>query len=322
MALPTKIDPMLGYLTTGYQDHVRLREKFGCRVNDRMQGFFVELQVLDVQGRPAGRFGDPLWVWLQYCQRKGDRRPETEIMDEGRRKMSEVRGRGVFLASGSGAKSWDLAPQTDREIRRIYSDAKQSIWTELTPAFVAAVPQGVTLATRSADRTDYILHPASGEALSGESARKVRELRELHAGRFDVQIVVSDGLNALSIMDEGHLDPFLERLRGRLAEQGCRAAPEVLVMTSGRVRAGYRIGETLFQGREGRCTLVHVIGERPGTGHHTFSVYLTATDGAVWSSPGAVDHNLTKVVSGIATTALAPQLGAEETVRILAALKA
>ena len=27
MALPTKIDPMLGYLTTGFQDHVRLREK-------------------------------------------------------------------------------------------------------------------------------------------------------------------------------------------------------------------------------------------------------------------------------------------------------
>ena len=32
MALPTKIDPMLGYLTTGYQDHVRLREAFGYQI--------------------------------------------------------------------------------------------------------------------------------------------------------------------------------------------------------------------------------------------------------------------------------------------------
>ena len=40
MALPTKIDPMLGYLTTGYQDHVRLRERFGYKVNDRMWQFF------------------------------------------------------------------------------------------------------------------------------------------------------------------------------------------------------------------------------------------------------------------------------------------
>ena len=44
MALPTKIDPMLGYLTTGYQDHVRLREKFGYKVNDRIWRFFQELR--------------------------------------------------------------------------------------------------------------------------------------------------------------------------------------------------------------------------------------------------------------------------------------
>jgi len=29
IALPTKNDPMLGYLTTSFQDHVRFRKKFG-----------------------------------------------------------------------------------------------------------------------------------------------------------------------------------------------------------------------------------------------------------------------------------------------------
>ena len=52
MALPTKIDPMLGYLTTGFQDHVRLREKFGYKVNDRMWQFFQELEVIDAGGQP------------------------------------------------------------------------------------------------------------------------------------------------------------------------------------------------------------------------------------------------------------------------------
>jgi ethanolamine ammonia-lyase large subunit len=65
MALPTRNDPMLSYLTTAFQDHVRLREKFGLKVNDRMWAFFQELGVIDAQGRPTARFGDPAWVYLQ-----------------------------------------------------------------------------------------------------------------------------------------------------------------------------------------------------------------------------------------------------------------
>jgi ethanolamine ammonia-lyase large subunit len=228
-----------------------------------------------------------------------------------------LRKRGVFVAQGHGAQPWDLEPSLDRDIRRIYRDAKQCIWTELTPAFIAQVPGAVSLNTRSADRTDYILHPASGEAFVDGSLQALRELRERHAGRYDVQIVVSDGLNALAIMDRGHLAPFLAQLRQGLARDGLHPAPEHIVLTSGRVRAGYRLGETLFADLPGTRTILHVIGERPGTGHHTFSVYITATAGAVWKEPGTVDHNITKVVSGIAVAALAPPAGADETLRIL-----
>ena len=106
---------------------------------------------------------------------------------------------------------------------------------------------------------------------------------------------------------------------GQAALEGAslRLAPEHLVVTSGRVRAGYRIGETLFADLSRPRAIVHVIGERPGTGHHTFSSYISAPAGSVWASPGTVDHNITRVVSGIATTALAPTLGADEVVRIL-----
>ena len=94
-------------------------------------------------------------------------------------------------------------------------------------------------------------------------------------------------------------------------------SPEHLVVTSGRVRAGYRIGEILFADLPGPRAILHVIGERPGTGHHTFSIYVTAPAGEVWGQEGTVDHNITKVVSGVAVTALPPETGAKEVARLL-----
>jgi ethanolamine ammonia-lyase large subunit len=227
----------------------------------------------------------------------------------------------VFLPRGHGDRPFDLEPGLGEAITRIYDDAKVSIWAELPPGFVAGVPGAVPVATRSENREDYILHPESGERLSDAGLATIRRLRREHNGRFDVQIVISDGLNALAITEEGHLTPFLDRLRAQLERDGFRAAPEHIVVTSGRVRAGYRIGETLFGGLDGPRAVLHLIGERPGTGHRTFSVYLTSADGAVWGREDAVDHNITKVVSGIATTALAPAQGVDETMSLLKGLR-
>jgi ethanolamine ammonia-lyase large subunit len=83
------------------------------------------------------------------------------------------------------------------------------------------------------------------------------------------------------------------------------------------VRAGYKVGEQLFGGLSGPRTILHIIGERPGSGHHTMSVYITRADGQAWAKPGQVDHNITQVVSGIATTALTPQRAAPEVQRLL-----
>jgi ethanolamine ammonia-lyase large subunit len=320
MALPTKIDPMLGYLTTGYQDHVRLRKTFGYRVNDTMWEFFQQLDVIDPDGRPTDHFGDPLWVFVQYRRRKGDARRDAEILDEGRQQLAEVRKRGVFVAEGHGENPWDLQPALQDDVRRVYGDAKLSIWAELKPEFIDSIPRHLQLATQSADRTDYILHPTTGERLDEPSTAALHRLRRRQAGRVDVQIVISDGLNALAIMQDGNLTPFLKRLRAGLDDRELGVAPEHLVITSGRVRAGYRVGELLFAHLGGPRAILHVIGERPGTGHRTFSTYLTAPAGEVWGKGGSVDHNITKVVSGIATTALIPATAAEEVVRLLGAM--
>ena len=67
---------------------------------------------------------------------------------------------------------------------------------------------------------------------------------------------------------------------------------------------------------------MHVIGERPGSGHHTFSAYVTAAAGQAWDAAGKIDHDITKVVSGIATTALAPRASANEAAALLVQLVA
>ena len=317
MALPTKIDPMLGYLTTGFHDHVRLREKFGTKVNDGMWTFFQTLGVIDHEGHPTKHFGEPLWVFQQYLKRKGDLRPIDEILAQGQAEIAAVRSRGLFISEGSGSRTGELPRALQQEVRHIYEDAKQSIWSELPEEFINTIPGIVRLHTQSHDRNDYILHPVSGEQLCAASQQAITDLRTSHAGQYDVQIIISDGLNALSISDEDQLLPYLDQVRKNLAKAGLKVASENLVIQSGRVRAGYRIGESLFGGLFGTRTILHVIGERPGSGHHTFSVYMTPVAGNVWGIAGQVDHNLTRVVAGISTTTLTPITAADESVRIL-----
>ncbi len=316
MALPTKNDPMLGYLTTAYQDHVRLREKFGYKVDDRMWQFFQNLGVIDAAGQPTAHFGQPSWVWYQYRRARGDARSEDEIMREGEQKMQEVRERGVYLAEGFDQQPWELAPELDREVRTLYADAKQAIWAEFDPAFVATIPHSIPLRTRSQDRADFILHPQSGEELDELSVQTLQAIKIQRGDQSQVQIVVSDGLNAHAITDHGHLAPYLSALDDSLRKKDFKVAPEILV------RAGYRVGEVLFGGlpdAHAPKALIHVIGERPGTIHHTFSAYITAASADAWGTT-AIDHNITRVVSGIADTALDPASAGRETAAILAQL--
>ncbi len=321
MALPTKNDPMLSYLTTAFQDHVRVREKFGYRVNDPMWAFFRDtLEVIDAAGRPTEHFGEPLWVFLKFMRARGDTRGDAELIAEGEARLAAVRARGVPIAEGFGARPWDLNPQLDAETRVLHADAKVSLRAQWRPEFLASIPDAVLLRSRSADRDDYILHPPTGEALDEDSMRIVEALRDARGGAHDVQILLSDGLNTLALMDDGHLPPFLLAVREQLGAAGFAVAPGHLVLSSGRVRAGYQIGELLFGGApgpSGKAALIHIIGERPGTVHHNYSVYITAAPVATWARPGAVDHNITRVISGVSDTAYAPALAAKETVVLL-----
>jgi len=325
MALPTKNDPMLSYLTTAYQDHVRIRNKFGYKVNDAMWEFFKRIQVIDKNGKPTKHFGDPLWVYYQFCTAKGDTRSQDEIMSEGKKKFDAIHntwletGNKVPLAAGHGKNLWDLNPTLDKKIRELYADAKKAIWAEFTPAFIKTIPNAVQVSTLSKDRENYIVHPDTGEKFSEQSVAALEKLRDSWAGKDpDVQIVISDGLNADSIMAQGHLMPYIEEVRKELKDAGITVGEQNIVVTSGRVRAGYMAGDILFGKSDANKNkaVLHIIGERPGTGQNAYSVYIAAPKASVWAEKKC-DHNIVKVVCGISTMATKPEDAAKQTVKLL-----
>jgi len=320
MALPTKNDPMLSYLTTAFNDHVRVRNKFGYRVNDAMWDFFKKLEIIDSHGEPTDHFGDPVWVYYKYCVANNDLRSRAQIMEEGKQRLAAVRSRGVSIAEGYGSKYWDLEPNLNQEVHRLYEDAKACIWTEMDASFVASIPAAMAIKTQSQDRRDYVFHPKSGEALSDPAIHALSKLRRGWGQQVpDVQIIISDGLNVNALRDDGHLMPFLQGLVKGLKQKNFAVSQDNLVITYGRVRAGYACGEVLF-GESGHSSvskgIIHLIGERPGSMHHNFSAYLTATHPDVWNQKGVVDHNISRVVSGISDTALTPDRALTETIRI------
>ncbi|MEA3467636.1 MAG: ethanolamine ammonia-lyase subunit EutB [Thermodesulfobacteriota bacterium] len=323
MALPTRNDPMLSYLTTSFQDHVRLREEFGFKVNDAMWDFFKRIKIIDEAGKFTEHAGDPIWVYYQYLLAKGDKRSQEEIYAEGNKKIKEVVGRGVDLALGYGEKVSEIEPELNKQIHALYDDAKISLWAEFTPEFVKTIPNTVGIATKSKDRENFIAAPASGEELSEAAVATLEKLRASWNGNNpDVQIVISDGLNAKAIMDEGHLLPYLSTLSKDLKAAGLTVSEKTIVVTSGRVRAGYAIGNVLFaKGDPAKAaTLINIIGERPGSGHHNFSVYIATPEGKVWQEK-KVDHEIVRVISGISDTALSPEDAAAETMRLIQKMK-
>ena len=247
----------------------------------------------------------------------------TQVLVEGQQRARLVQERGVPLISGRGAQPWDMQPELAQQLEHQVSEAKRNIWTTLSPEFLNQFPTALHLHTQSQDRQDYICHPPSGESLSAESEDL---LASYPAQQYDVRIVISDGLNAKSISDPGHLQPFLLALRQQLQEGGHQVDPREIFLENGRVRAGYRIGEQSFaadppgaDSSENKApkTIVHVIGERPGTIHDNYSVYVSTAPSSVWQQPGKMDHDQTKVVSGISDSSLDPQVAAQQVYQLI-----
>jgi ethanolamine ammonia-lyase large subunit len=306
MAVAGNADPMLGYLTTSFREHPGLRRATGRRITSSMERRLSSLGVAKAAGAagPADQSATVAGLYAAYCKAGGDRRSSPSLENEAGRRLDELRGRGFDLA---GTSSEVAASRVDA----LYVNARAALFATLSAEVLSAVaPRRIVVRTASRDRDDYLTHPATGERLADEGMRSVASLYP--DSRPVVQLVISDGLNALAVNEQ--LRRVLPPLRYRLSEAGVALGHTDVVVENGRVRAGYEIG-----GLVGAEVVVHLLGERPGTGLNTLSAYVTYgrdSDGrSRWSS--RLDHSATNAVCGIHPKGKAPERAADEIARLV-----
>lgn len=311
MAVAGNADPMLGYLTTSFRQHPGIRRQTSKQVSSAMKKRLVELGVMNESGEAYARGADSLYA--AYHKAGGDTRTFETLRAEAKRKVSALAERGFDLGLDCDADTASRDKVTAR-IDAIYAHARRALYATLDDSVIKDVsPRLLSVRTNATDRDDYLAHPPAGEAICAQDASRVRALYS--AMRPRVQVVVSDGLNANALNE--NLRPVLPALKRALAQTGYLAADSDVVIENGRVRAGYHVGFLLNVE-----LIVHLIGERPGTGIDTMSAYLTygrdKMDRSRWTTN--IDHSWTTAVCGINRRGKRPAVAVEEIVRLVSAM--
>ena len=296
MAVAGNADPMLGYLTTSFREHPLLRRRTGRAVTPQMERRLGELGVVD--GPAETRISR---LYTSYRKAVGDLRPAETLANEALKRLSRLQERGFDIARDEAF--------SDTRVERIYEHARRALYSTIEPAVLRdTCPMHVIVRTSAADRDDYLAHPAAGERIRPDDAGDVTRLAAKSRGQ--IQLVISDGLNADAINEQ--LRPLLAPLRRSLAADG-RGLPETaVVVRNSRVRAGYHVAQMLDPE-----LLIHIIGERPGTGLNTVSTYLTygRDDGGRSRWDPQLDHSCTTAVCGIHRSGKPPEVAADEIAR-------
>jgi ethanolamine ammonia-lyase large subunit len=299
MAVAGNSDPMLGYLTTAFRDHTPLRSHLGRRMTTAMEERLRTLcAVIDEDDGPAIAAA-VAHLYAVYLKAGGDRRTSAALEEAGARQLASLRDRGFDLG---------IADQedADRRVDALYAHGRAALYSTVQDAVVRdATLRSVRVRSAATDRDDYLAHPSAGERFADDDARAIARL---HEGRPpEVQIVVSDGLNANAI--NAQLRELLPPLRRRLAAAGHHVAETDIVVENGRVRAGYEIGRLVSAE-----LVVHLIGERPGTGLDAASAYVTYgrdEHGRFRWSRG-LDHSSTTAICGVHPRGRPPDVAVEE----------
>jgi ethanolamine ammonia-lyase large subunit len=305
MAVAGQADPMLGYLTTSFRDHPRLRRRTGKRVSSAMSQRLVELGVMASDGVLLTNATTTPSLYAGYMKAGGDTRSHDALCREGAKKIERLQRLGYDLGHTDGPGD-DAPPHVESRIEAIYRNAQHALYATTDEALIRDVsPGALRVRTQARDREEYLARPLSGERISDRDAWKISALYAVRLPQ--VQLVLSDGLNANALNE--NLRAVLPRLRGELTSAGFHAGEVDIVVTNGRVRAGYHVGALLDVE-----VIIHLIGERPGTGLNTLSAYLTygrdPAGRSRWSPD--LEHAQTTAVCGIHARGKPPEVAAAE----------
>jgi len=309
MAVAGNADPMLGYLTTSFREHPRLRSLSGGRVTTAMSARLSALGV-PVDGDAGEQATASLYA--VYVKAGGDRRTTEALRAEGVARIESLRSRGYDVGFGHDA-GYAAPAAVTRRLDAVYAQARRALYAALDRHVLQdATAQHVSVRTSSRDREDYLAHPRSGESIRDGDTERIVSAVASRGWRPQVQIVVSDGLNANAVNE--NLRAVLPPLRAELAAAGVHVGSADVVIENSRVRAGYHVGALVDAD-----VIVHLIGERPGAGIDTLSAYLTfgrdATGRSRWRSD--LDHSATTAVCGIHRDGKPPSAAVGEIARLV-----
>jgi ethanolamine ammonia-lyase large subunit len=294
MSVAGNADPMLGYLTTSYREHPRLRMAADRQISSAMRVRLSALGAIDSDGIATGAPEKTAVLYARYMKEGGDTRIIDELEVEGLKKIAALKEKGFDLGYGFGPDYSD-PPLASARIETLYRHARNALYATLDPAVIRdCCPRHIDVATTSNDREDYLAHPASGELISEKGSAALKMLYGGHQAAPQILMVVSDGLNANAVNE--NLRKILPKLRWSLKVAGFHVSEADVVIQDGRVRAGYHAAQLI-----GPEVLIHLIGERPGSGLNQLSAYMTyGRDPAGnfrWSPD--MDHSLTTAVCSI-----------------------
>src|SRR5688572_5809401 len=309
MAVAGNADPMLGYLTTSFRDHPRLRKKTGRQMTSAMErrsaASFTDHDTLRLPPTPrlrrTSRGTEVGSLYAAYARAGGDTRASVTLAEVAERRVLELR-KGGFDLGGDAAAS-------EARLNAIYANARQALYAAIDRNVIRDVSvQHIRVRTEAMGRDDYLAHPPRGERIRREDVPLIGALYP--AQRPQVQIVISDGLNANGVNEQ--LRALLAPVKRLLGDAGCVVGATDVVIENGRVRAGYHVAQLLDPE-----AIVHILGERPGTGLNTVSAYLTYGRDAAgrprWDP--SLDHSCTTAVCGIHPKGKSLDAAAAEIVR-------
>jgi ethanolamine ammonia-lyase small subunit len=196
------------------------------------------------------------------------------------------------------------------ELRLAETRARDAVHEALDAARLAADLAPVagpvlTVASAADDRRSYLMRPDLGRRLAPGADAVLAP----HAGRYDVALVVADGLSARAV--QAHAAPLLAGLVPALRAQGWRMTP-VVIVRHGRVAVGDAAAAAL-----GAACVAILIGERPG---------LSAPDGMgaylTWRPGPRITDADRNCVSNIRPHGIGYAEAGETIARLLGAMRA
>ena len=312
MSVAGKADPMLGYLTTSFREQPRLRKANSKQITSVMQKRLIDLNALKSDGTIDPTQDRIAMLYARFHKEGGEKRSSETLVEEGKRKIMALQQRGYDLGYDAGTDNVDPVVVTDR-LNKMFNNARIALYAKTDPAVIRdCCPEAVSISTASLDRDDYLAHPSGGEKIAESHLHTLMSKVKQSVKSFQVQLVVSDGLNADAVNE--HLRNVLPAFRWNLTTAGITVCPTDVIIENGRVRAGYHLGKILQPE-----LLVHFIGERPGTGLNQLSAYLTyGTDKEGHSVyQEEMDHSLTTAVCGIHPQGKSYQMAVDELVRLV-----